>query len=160
FDRVLALLVERDLLPQLLGLAVDPDAREALLGDLLEKLRVLAFAAAHERREQLDPRSLGQLRDRIDDLLARLRADLAPALVTMRRSDARVKQAQIIVNFGDGADRRTRIARGRLLIDRDRGREALDVVDVGLLHLPQELPSVRRQGADVAALPFRIDLID
>ncbi len=69
-DRVLALLVENDLLSQLLRLAVDANAREALLRDLLEELGVLAFAPAHERREQHDARTLGQLRDRIDDLLA------------------------------------------------------------------------------------------
>ena len=65
----LLLLVEVDLLAQFADHAVDADAREALLADLLEELRVLALAAADDRREQLDARAFGQLHDLIDDLL-------------------------------------------------------------------------------------------
>ena len=36
------------------------------------------------------------------------------------------------------------------------GLKSLDVVDVGLLHLPEELPRVRAQRLDVAPLPLRI----
>ncbi len=121
-DRVLLLLVEVDLVAQFARLAVDPDAREALFLDLLEELGVLALASANHRREQLDARALGQLHHLVDDLFGRLRADLAPAVVAMRLADARVEQAQIIVNLGDRADRRARVARGRLLIDRNGRR--------------------------------------
>ena len=166
-DRVLALLVERDRVAtgarrgtKLLRLAVHANAGEALFRDLLEELRVLALAAANERRQDHEARSLGQLRDRVEDLLAGLRADLAPALIAVRRADARVKQPEIVVDLGDGADRRTRVAGGRLLIDRDRRREAFDVVDVGLLHLSQELPRVRRQRLYVAALSFGVDRVE
>src|SRR3546814_16462124 len=47
-------------------------------------------------------------------------------------------------------------SRGRLLFDRDRRRQAFDVVDVGLLHHAQDLPRVRRQRLDVAALDLGI----
>ena len=50
--------------------------------------------------------------------------------------------------------------RGRLLLDRDRRRQALDVVDVGLLHHAQELARVGRQRLDVAALAFGVDGVE
>src|SRR5205823_7828319 len=53
-----------------------------------------------------------------------------------------------------------RVARGRLLVDRHRGRKALDEVDVRLVHLPEELAGVRRQRLDVAALPFGEDGVE
>ena len=111
-------------------------------------------------REELDARPLGQLHDLIDDLIARLRAHLAAATVAVRLADARVEQPQIVVDLGDRPDGRARIARGRLLVDRDRRREPLDVVDVRLLHLPQELASVGRERLDVAALPFGVDRVE
>src|SRR6202042_3108082 len=120
--RVLALLVESDLLAQLLRFAVDAHARETLLGDLLEELGVFALATAHERGQQHDPRALRQLGDRVDDLLAGLRADLAPALIAVRRPNARVEKAQVVVDLGHGADRRTGVTRRGFLIDRNRGR--------------------------------------
>ena len=159
-DRVLLLLVEVDLLAQFDRLAVHADAREALLADLLEELRVLALAAANDGREQLDARAFRQLHHLVDDLLARLRADLASAVVAMRVTDAREEQPQVVVDLGDRADRRARIARGRLLIDRDRGREALDVIDVRLLHLAEELARVARERLDVPPLALRIDRIE
>ena len=71
-DRMLAFLVENDFLAELFRLAVHPHAREAFFCNLFEELGVLALAPAHERREQDDPRTLGQLGDRVDDLLARI----------------------------------------------------------------------------------------
>ena len=159
-DRVLLFLSRSIFSRSSLDLAVDPDAREALFDDLLEELRVLALAAADHRREHLQARPFRELHDLIDDLLGALRADFAPAVVTVRLADAREKQTQIIVDLGDRTDRRARIARGRLLIDRDRRREPLDVVDVGLLHLPEKLARVRRERLDVAALTFGVDRVE
>src|SRR5579884_2645278 len=159
-DGVLALLVELDLVAQLANLAVDADAREALLGDLLEQLRVLALPPANHVREELDARPFGELHDLVDDLLGALRGDFTPALVAVRDPDPRIEQAQVVVDLGHRPDRRARVARRRLLVDRDRRREALDVVDVGLLHLPEELPRIRRERLDVAPLPFRVDRVE
>ena len=64
------------------------------------------------------------------------------------------------MDLGDGADRRARIARGGFLLDGDGGREAVDLVDVRLLHHLQELPRVSRQALDVAALALGIDGVE
>ena len=96
----------------------------------------------------------------VDDLLGRLGVDRAPAVRAVRVADPRPQQAQVVVDLGDGADRRARVARGRLLVDRDRRRQALDRVDVRLLHLPQELARVGRQRLDVAALALGVDRVE
>jgi hypothetical protein len=64
------------------------------------------------------------------------------------------------VNLGDGADSRARIARRGFLLDRDGGREAVDLVDVRLLHHLQELPRIGREAFDIAALALGIDGVE
>src|SRR5439155_1182142 len=75
-------------------------------------------------------------------------------------ADARVEQTEIVVDLGDGADGRARVAGGRLLVDRDRRTEPVDVVDVGLLHHLQELARVGGERLHVASLPFRVDRVE
>ena len=50
--------------------------------------------------------------------------------------------------------------RGRLLLDGNGRGQALDAVDVGLVHHLQELPRIGRQRFDVASLPFGIQRIE
>ena len=50
--------------------------------------------------------------------------------------------------------------RCRFLFDRDRRRQAFDVVDVGLVHHAEELAGVGGQRFDVAALAFGIDGVE
>ena len=66
----------------------------------------------------------------------------------------------IVVDLGDGADGRARIARGGLLLDRDRRRQAVDQIDVRLLHQLEELARIGRQALDIAALALGIDRVE
>ena len=159
-DRVLELLVERGRLLEQVLLAVDLDAREALVAELLEELAVLALAVAHDRRVDGEARPLRQREDLLDDRVDRLAGDRPPADRAVRVPDARVEQAQVVVDLGDRADGRARVARRRLLVDRDRRREAVDRVDVGLLHHLQELARVGRERLDVAALALGVDRVE
>ena len=63
-DRVLLVALELELGRQVDDLAVDPGAREALARELVEQRVVLALAAAHDGREHLEARAVGQLRAR------------------------------------------------------------------------------------------------
>ena len=159
-DRVLELLVEDDLVLEQPLLAVDLDAREAVATELLEHVAELALAVAHDRRVDGEPRSLGQREDLLDDLVEALPRDRAAADRAVRPADARVEQAQVVVDLGHRADRRARVARGRLLVDRDRRREPVDRVDVGLLHHLQELARVGGERLDVAALALGVDRVE
>ena len=159
-DVVLVPLVEHDHLVELMQLAVDDDASEALGAQLLEALAVLALAAAHDRRHHHEARPQRQLEDLIDDLLSRLAGDRLAADMAVRDSDPCPQQTQIVIDLGHRANGRPRVARGRLLIDRDRRRQALDRIDVGLVHLAEELTCVGAQRLDVAALALGVDRVE
>ena len=159
-DRVLELLLEQRRLGQRHHLAVDPGPREALALQLAEQVGVLPLAAPHDRREHLETGALGQLEQPVDDLLRGLPGDRLTADRAMRAPGAGPEQAQVVVDLGDGADRRAGVAVRGLLVDRDRRREAFDEVDVGLVHLAEELPGVRRQRLDVPALALREDRVE
>ena len=159
-DRVALILVERRLLAEFVELAVDLHAHETRALHVGQLLAILALAIADDRREHVNPRAFGPSHDLIDDLLHALLRDFAAAVVAERMPDAREQQAQVVVDFGDRADGRARIARGGLLLDRNRGRQALDRIDVGLFHLLEELARIRRQRFDVAALALGVNRVE
>ena len=140
--------------------SVDLRAREAFADQLLEDVLVLALAVAHERRVDREPRALIEPQHLVDDRVDRLAGDRLAADRTVRPAHPRVEQPEIVVDLGHRADGRTRVARRRLLVDRDRRAEAVDVVDVRLLHHLEELPGVRGERLDVAALSLRIDRVE
>ena len=105
-------------------------------------------------------RALGQLEHPVDDLLRCLARHGPAAGRAVRVADAGIQKAQVVVDLGDGADGRTRVAGGRFLVDGDGGREALDEIDVGLVHLAQELAGVGGEGFDVAALALGVDRVE
>ncbi len=159
-DRVLELLVELDLFLEQPLLAVHLHARESLAAQLLEEILVLALAVAHDRRVDRELRAFREPQHLVDDGLDALPGDRPPADRAVRPPDARVQQAQVVVDLGDRAHGRARVPRGRLLVDRDRRREPVDRIDVGLLHHLQELTRVCRERLDVAALPLGVDRVE
>ena len=160
FDRVLELLVEDDLVLEHLELAVDLHTREPVGAELLEDILVLAFAVADDRGVDRELRPFRKPQHLVDDRVDRLACDRPPADRAVRASDTRVQEAQVVVDLGDGADRRARVARGRLLVDRDRRREPVDRVDVGLLHHLQELARVGGERLHVTPLAFGVDRVE
>src|SRR5207249_9678995 len=58
------------------------------------------------------------------------------------------------------ADGRAGVPPRPLLLDGNRGGEALDGVAVGLLHLLEKLARVGRQRLDVAALALRVEGVE
>ena len=118
-DRVLLLLAQDGSLVEAVHDPIDPDARVPLRQQLPEELAVLPLALADDRGKDLEPSSLGQLQHLVDDLLWRLARYLVLTDRAVRSTDARVQQAQVVVDLSDRAHRRTRIARGGLLINGD-----------------------------------------
>ena len=159
-DVVGEFLVERRHLGDLVELAVDLDALVALLHELGEFLAVLALAPAHDRRQQIEPRALGQRQDAVDHLRDGLALDRQAGRRRIGHADARPQQPHVVVDLGDGADGRARIARGGLLLDRDGRRQAVDLVDVRLLHHLQELARIGRERLDIAALALGVDGVE
>ena len=101
--------------------------------------------------------TLGQ--NRINHLVGRLGRDRDAALRTVQRAESAPQDSQVVVNFRDRTNRRARSAAGRLLLDGDCGREAVNVFDPRLGHLAEKLPSVTRQRFDVPPLSFGIERV-
>ena len=158
-DRVALVLVELRRLGDVDHLAVDPDADEALPPGAIEDPVALGLAVLDERPEDEQARALRQRQDLVDDLLDGLALD-GVAVGAVRDADPREQQPQVVVDLGDGPDRRARVARRALLVDRDGRRQAVDLVDVRLLHLAEELAGVGAQALDVAALALGVDRVE
>ena len=82
----------------------------------------------------------------------------AAAAVQLRR--AREEQLQVVVELGHRADGRARGAHRVGLVDGDRRRDALDAVDLRLVHAVEELARVGREGLDVAALALGVERVE
>ncbi len=159
-DVVLFLLLQRGRIGQRIDHSVDAYAAVALGVQLVEQVDELTLAGAHHRCEHLEAQALVHREDLVDDLLRRLAGDALTAHRAVRGAGARVEQTQVVVHLGDRADGRPRIAVGRLLVDGHRRRQALDEVDVGFVHLAEELARVSGQRLDVAALSLGEDRVE
>jgi hypothetical protein len=159
-DGVLLVAGQLDPFGRLPHLAVDPGAGEALGREVGQQGLIGALAAAHHRSQHLEPGAVGQLHDAVDDLLRGLPGDLGATLRAVGHADAGEQQAQVVVDLGDGADGGARVAGRALLVDGDGRREPLDEVDVGLVHLAQELAGIGRQRLDVPALALGVDGVE
>ena len=159
-DRMLLVLGEVDLLIEVAHRAIDAHADEARPLRLLEDALMLPFAVPDDGRENEDARAIREVEDMLDDLLGALLLDRPAGRRAVRVADAGEEQAQIVVDFRHGADGRTRVAAGALLVNRDRRGEAVDMIDIRLLHQAEELPGIGGERFDVPPLPFRIDSIE
>ena len=159
-DVVLVALLEHGRLRELDEIAVDDRARVALRGEFLEEVDELALLLRDDGRDDLVAGAVGQFHQLVRDLLHRLALDLGSALRAVRHADARPQQTHVVVDLGDRADRRARVAVRRLLVDRHRRAEALDEVDIGAIHLTEELARVRTQRLDVAPLALGEDRVE
>ena len=102
----------------------------------------------------------GQGEDPGDDLLAGLGGDRPVALRAVPLADAGEQDAEVVVDLGDRADGRPRVAARRSSAgSRSRG-EAVDVVDLGLGHLAEELAGVAGEALDVPPLPLGVERVE
>ena len=139
---------------------VDAGADEAVRGQFVEDVLVLALAVGDHGREQHDAAAFRQCQCLVDHLADGLGVEGLAMGGTARLPDAGEQQAQVIVDLGDRADGRAGVVGGRLLFDGDRRREALDMVDVRLLHYGQELARISREGLHVAPLSLRVQGVE
>ena len=159
-DVVPLVAVEVELLLDVAHDAVDTHAHEAGAADRVEDLLVLPAAVAHDGREQHRPRAGRLGEDRVDDLLDGLAADHLAAVRAVGDADAGEEQPQVVVDLGHGGNRGARVLRDALLVDRDRGREAVDVVDVRLLHQAEELAGVGGERLYITPLALGVDGVE
>ena len=128
-----------------------------MLINLIEQILKLALSASHNGRHDRDPLAAALLEDALDDLFGGLSGDGTAAVGAVRRADRGVKQAQVVVNLGDGADSGARAAAGGLLLDGDGRAKPFDGVNIGALDLVEKLARIGGKRFDVAALAFGVD---
>jgi hypothetical protein len=75
-------------------------------------------------------------------------------------ANTRIEHAELVINLRDGGDGRTGVVGATLLVNRDCGRKATDLVHIGLLHLAKELTRIGRERLHILALPFGKDCIE
>ena len=143
--RLIALEFEFVLLVEIDELPVDDGSDEPLAGEVGKQSVVASLSALHDRSEDLESQPFLHRQDLVDDLLRCLAHQRFTRLGIVRDTDASEQEAQIVVDLGDGADRRPRVAACGLLVDRDRRGKPFDEIDIGLVHLPQELAGVGAQ---------------
>ena len=110
FDIVLDLFVEGGNVGDFVILAVDFDALKAFFLKFGEFFAVFAFAAANNRREEIKTRAFAFFQQTVDHFGHGLRCDRQTSCGRIRNADARPEEAHVVVNLGDGAHRRTRVA--------------------------------------------------
>ena len=140
--------------------AVDAHAREALRAQLLQRSACSPLRPATTGARIMSRLSSGSAASWSTISRDGLRLQRELVLGAVRRAGARVEKPQIVVDLGHGAHRRARVVARRLLLDRDRGRQALDQVHLGLRHQLEELARVRRERLDVAALAFGVERVE
>ena len=70
------------------------------------------------------------------------------------------RRRRIVVDFRDGSHGRPGISRIVFLPDRQRGANALDILDVRPVNALEKLPCIGGQRSDVPALPFGIQRVE
>ena len=125
-DIVLELLVQIDRIVERAHFTVDTHAAKALGAKVLKQFGVLAFSPAHHRCQHKRAAALPRRQDLVGNLVGRLTLNDAAAFGTVRGAHTGEQQAQIVINLGYGANRRARVFRRRLLVDRHRRRKAVD----------------------------------
>ena len=138
-------------------LVVDPNAEISLLLEELEKLSWLGFRRNRYPKRDQDIFIGAVAQYFVGDRFCRFGTDLAAAAWTKCFGDTRPKQFQIIIDLGHGSDGGTRRFDLVRLLDRDRRRNAADIVDARLVHAVEELPHVGTESFDVAALAFGVN---
>ena len=92
--------------------------------------------------------------------LGRVASDRSIAGGANHLADAGEEEAQVVVDFGRGADGGAIGSAGVAVGDGDRGRDAVDQLGLGLVELFEELPRVGGEAFDVAPLPFGVERVE
>ena len=117
-------------------------------------LAVFTLALLHNRGHHRNLLALVAHIQIIDNLVHRLRLDHAATIGAVRHAKARKKQTVMVQNFDHRTHRRTRVTVHRLLVNRNRRRNAAHAFHLGVFHAANELARISRERLNKAALAF------
>ena len=135
-DGVLFVFIKRNFLGQFIHRSVNADADITCFLCILKDLFMHTLFAADDggKHDELCP--CGQFADFVKNLVNGLLTDFLAADRTVRNTDTRIQQSQVVVNFRDGTDGGTRVFRCGFLVDGNGGGQTLNRVKLGLIKLP------------------------
>ena len=141
-------------------LAVEEDAEVALLAEEGEEIRALSIGGDGDGEGDQDLFAGEVFVGPGGGGVGGVGADFLATVGVVAFRGAGEEELQVVVDLGQGADGRAGGADVVFLLDGDGRRDAVDVIDVGLVHAVEELPDVRREGLDVAALALGIEGVE
>ena len=139
-----------------ISLTIDAKAHITQSLHLLKNFFKFAFAFACNGCHDHESRVFGQLQNGVDHLAHGLRLKRQVVIRAVRGASACKQQAQVVVNFGHGAYGGARVVAGGFLFDGNSGRQALNQIDIRLVHQLQKLTRISRQAFDIPALTLGI----
>ncbi|MNP24168.1 hypothetical protein D3C76_1169140 [compost metagenome] len=113
---------------------VDTGADIALACQVFQRFSVLAFTLFNDWGQQHQALVLWLRQYVIHHLADGLCGQRHIMIRAARLAHAGKQQTQIVMNFGNGTDRGTRVMRRGFLLDGDSRRQPFDMVDVRLFH--------------------------
>ncbi|MNH13091.1 hypothetical protein D3C79_726530 [compost metagenome] len=119
FDGVLLVQLQRGRIGEIAHLPIDASADVALGRQVLQQLGVLPLAIAHHGRQQHQLGAFGLGQHLIHHLADGLGGERDGVGRAAGFTYPRKQQAQVVINFGDGAHGRARVVGGGLLLDGD-----------------------------------------
>src|ERR1700679_827078 len=140
-------------------LTIDASTK-ALLIQFVEQVFELAFAAAHDRRIDDDAFSGCERKNALDNLFRGLARNRFAALRAVRHSDRCEQQAEVVIDFGNGADGGSGASAGGLLFDGDGRAETFDGIDIRALDLVKKLAGVGGESFHVDTLALGINGVE
>ncbi len=128
----------------------------------LQQLQHLGFAEVlrHVDREGDQQALVWLFGQCLVNRLGRVAHHRLAAAAAVELGGAREEQLEVVVQLGHRADRGARGAHRVGLVDGDGRRDALDRVDLRLVHAVEELPRVGAEGLDVAALALGVERVE
>ena len=154
---MLLVLFEGDLLLQLVEVPIHPHPGVAGTAGVLKDLGVLALLPPDDGGHHLDAGALRQGHHLVNDLVDGLLVDLLPAIGAVGGTHPGPEQAEVVIDLRHRAHGGAGVFAGGLLVDGDGRGQAVDVVHVGLLHLPQKHPGVGAEALHIAPLALGVD---
>ena len=157
FNGVLFVFVERDFLCKVIDQSVHTGTDITGALRVFQNLPVLALLAAYHRCQQGEPGPLRKLHQPVHDLIHSLLSDFTAALRAVRNSDARIQEAEIVINLCHRPNRGAGVLRRGFLVNGNGRRESVDGIHIRFVHLSEKHSGIRAEAFHIAALSFGID---
>ena len=130
-----------------------------LAANLLGRLLSLGAHRLHGK-QHVEACSFRQREQTIRNFVDRVLLHFLSADHAIGAANAREQEAQVVEDFRCSGYRRARITRRILLLDRNRGRDAVNQIRIRLFDALQKLARIRRQRFHIPALPFGINRVE